>query len=343
MIVIEAVLMILVPCLLGEGVLRLLYGNQYRQKMTRADSVLTGWMIVIGLAEAAHLAAVISGRSFSDCLKIFLPGLAVCTMAAAVLLFVSGRQQKQNKADAREAERFKIKSMMTENPHRAQEQIIFLIFGILVLIQFALLETGGEIYPTGDMTVETVNTMLATDTLYQVNPMTGLPYVQGLPMRLKILCLPTLYAMLCKLFGMSAAELVRGLMPLITLIGGYLAYYTAAQAVFPGDRRKRGIFLVITALILWVGNYTYGMDGFGMQYAGFRGVSFRGLILLPYTFGLILRKKWRLLPLCILAEACILWTLYGMGACLFVTAAMLVTGLLRKRTLSLRRGEEAPV
>lgn len=343
MIVIVEVLMILVPCLLGEGVLRLLYGNQYRQKMTRADSVLTGWMIVIGLAEAAHLTAVILGRSFSDCLKIFLPGLAVCVIAAAVLLFVSGRQQKSDKSHAREAERFKIKSMMTASPHCTQEQIIYLIFGILVLIQFALLETGGKIYPTADMTVETVNTMLATDTLYQVNPMTGLPYVQGLPLRLKILCLPTLYAMLCELFGMSAVQLVWGLMPLITMIGSYLAFYTAARAVFPEDRRKRGIFLVITALILWVGNYRYGMDGFGMQYAGFRAVSFRGLILLPYTFGLILRKKWRLVPLCILAEACIMWTLYGMGACLLVAVAMPVTGLLRKRTLSLRSGEEDPV
>lgn len=89
--------------------------------------------------------------------------------------------------------------------------------------------------------------------------------------------------------------------------------------------------MVLVALLLWVGDYMYGMDGFGVQYAGFRGVSVRMAILLPYTFGLILRRKWKPVVLCILAEACIVWTLYGMGACLFVAVAMAVSGLLGKK------------
>lgn len=340
MILAEMVLMVLIPCLLGEGALRLLYQKQNRQDLTCGDSVLIGWLLVIGLAETAHLAAVFFGRSFSDCVKLFAAGLLLLTAVSAALLFASFYRRKRDRAYAKEAERLAIKRAMEANPHRTQERIIFLVFLVLALIQLALLETGGKIYPVGDMTAETVNTMLATDLVYQANPMTGQPFAAGMPLRLRILCLPTLYAILCRLFSQSAAVLVWNVAPVMVLIGSYLAFYAAAKAFFPKDGRKRGVFMIITALLLWAGNYYYGMDGFAMQYAGYRGVSVRALILLPFTFSLILRKKWRLLPFCILAEACIVWTLYGLGACFFVTAGMLLLGILRDRIAVRRGGKE---
>ena len=74
----------------------------------------------------------------------------------------------------------------------------------------------------------------------------------------------------------------------------------------------------------------YGMDGFGVMHSGFRGVTIRAAILLPYTVGLVLRKKYKLLVLCVLAEACVVWTFYGLGACLLVSVGMLVTDYLIK-------------
>ena len=37
--------------------------------------------------------------------------------------------------------------------------------------------------------------------------------------------------------------------------------------------------------------------------------------------------------LCILAEACIVWTLYGIGACLFVTMGMVLAEIVRKKVI----------
>ena len=143
-------------------------------------------------------------------------------------------------------------------------------------------------------------------------------------MRLKILCLPTLYGILCELFGKSAIAVVWTLVPVLVLLGCYMAYYTVAKALFEEDVQKRWIFMIAVAVILWLADSMYGLDGFAVQYAGFRGVSIRMAILVPYTVGLVLRKKWLPVALCVLVEACIVWTFYGMGICLLVALGMIV-------------------
>lgn len=318
---------LLIPYLLGKGVLRVFYGKCRTQDMTLADSLLTGGMVVIGLAEAAHLGAVAFGRSFSDCKKMFLIGLVLLLFAAAILIVLEQLGKKKDKLSEREAERLRVQRTLTGRRVQTREQMLYFVFGAMVLIQLLLIVTEQKVYPTGDMTAETVNSILDTNAIYQVNPLTGQSYTLGMPMRLKILCLPALYAICCDLFGMSAVQVVWTVVPALTLLGSYLSFFTVAKGLFAEDVRKRGIFMMFVALLLWVGDYMYGMDGFGVQYGGFRGVTIRMAILLPYTFGLILRRKWKLVPLCILAEACIVWTLYGMGACLLVTVGMLLTGL----------------
>lgn len=312
---IEAILIILVACLLGRGALRALYRRTLPPDLNHADSVLVGGMIIIGLAEAAHVGAVVLERSFSDCVRLFAIGLVLLLLVSVVMLALGQRLERHNKVSVAEFQGF------------------FLLLGLMVLLQLLLIVTEQRVYLTGDMTAETVNSMLTTDGIYQVNPLTGQAYTEGIPLRLKLLCLPTLYAIVCDIFGLEATQVVWTLVPVLVLLGSYLAFSTVAKALFPEEGRKRSIFMVIVALLLWVGDYLYGMDGFALQYAGFRGVSIRMTILLPYTFGLILRKKWRLVPLCVLAEACIVWTLYGMGACLLAAVGMLLVEILQKRIL----------
>lgn len=372
MTALKMIVFLLLPCLMGEGALSLFYGKKRREVITRTDSVLIGWILVIGLAEVAHLFAVVLGRPFSDCVKLFLVGMAFLSLASAVILYMAYRREKfgsrakcgghampgknakrgarhhrsghhqslADLAEEREANRLHVKKLMTTTPSGTAEKVIYFIFAVLAILQILMVVTGGKVYPTGDMTVEAVGTILSTDTVYQINPMTGSNYMLGVPMRLKILCLPTLYAIFCEIFSISAVQLLWTAVPAVVLLGTYLAYDTVARALFPEDGKKRGIFLIFVVLLLWAGNYLYGMDGFAVQHAGFRGVSIRMAVLLPYTFGLILRKKWCLLPLCILAEACIVWTLYGMGACFFVTAAMILPGVLRNVIARLHGGKE---
>lgn len=298
---------IIIAYLLGKGTLGALYKTDSAKDMGITDSMLTGGIVVIGLAEAAHLGAVVLGRSFSDCVFVFLAGLVVALAGVAVLLIIRFSKNKLHEI---------------KKPYSKEETVFAAVWLGMVLIQLLLTADSGKVYLTGDMTVETVNTMLTTDTVYQINPMTGQSYVQGIPMRLKMLCLPTLYAILCDIFQYDALELVWHVIPVFTLLGCYLAFYNVAKVLFNGDRKKKSVFMIVVALLLWVGNYMYGMDGFGLRYAGFRGVSIRMLILIPYTISMVLRKKGKMVCLCVLAEACIVWTTYGLGMCLLVAAGL---------------------
>ena len=66
------------------------------------------------------------------------------------------------------------------------------------------------------------------------------------------------------------------------------------------------------------------MDGFGLLFSGWRGVTIRNLVLVPYAVSLSLRKMYLHALLCALAEACVLWTFYGLGVCVVVIAGICI-------------------
>ncbi len=318
--------MALVPFVVGKSALRVLYGNQPTQEFDLADCILTGGIIVIGLAEGAHLGAVILGRSFSDCVKMFGVGIVICFLVALGIQMLCKRKCLRKKAQKGDTVR-KMQSVEKKGiviaPATGMQKMVYILFGIIVIIQGISIVTMQRVYLDGDMTLETVNSFLATDGIYQVNPMTGKAYTLGIPMRLKILCLPTFYAILCESFRLDAGAVVLQNIPLFVLLGSYLACSTVAKKFFGENAVRRGIFLVLTALLFVAGDYMFGMDGFGVMHSGFRGVTIRAAILVPYTLGLMLRKKYKLVLLCILVEACVVWTFYGLGACVAVAAGVL--------------------
>lgn len=323
--------MILIPWLLGKGSLLILYGKRAKREFSAGDSFLTGWMISIGLAEAAHIIAVLFGQSFSDCIKLFTLCVLVCSGLAILLLAVNRLLNKEERNYSHYREKLSGLWAGQSKGMRAAG----ILFILMLAVQFVTIIGQPGVYRGGDMTLETVQSFLSTDAIYQVNPLTGRAYELGMPSRLKLLCLPTLYGSLSRIFRLKPETVIWTLIPLFVLAACYLAYGTVARILFSEDRFARRCFMVLVALLVWVSDYMYGMEGFGLLHCGFRGVSVRGAVLLPYIAGLVLRKKWKVAVLCILTEACIVWTLYGLGICFFVAVGMSVTAfglkLWRKR------------
>ena len=315
------ILLIIIPYFLGKGILYIPHEKRGGRETDSTDHLLTGWIVLIGLAEAVHLGAAMTGQSFSLCMKIFAAGLGVCLAAAAVVLTVGYRKHRNIRSG--QAHR--------NVKYTLSAQLLTTLAAVMILLQVISVLTQDRIYMEGDMTLETVNSFLASDSVYGVNPLTGAPYEGGIPLRLKILCLPSLYGMICSASGLDAGQIVYHIIPGVMLVCGYMVYLQLAGILFPGSQEKRACFLIAVNLIFWTQDYLYGMDGFGALHSGFRGTSIRAMLLLPYTFSLILRRKWKGTVLCILAEACIVWTFYGMGACLFVTAGMYLVEFIRKR------------
>lgn len=329
----------LVPFLFGKGALALLYGRECRQ-YSRSDAFLTGLMALLGVTEAAHLSAVFLGWSFTDCVRMWNVTSAVICMAV-LLIFLWKRQKKKHLPAGKrggERERFPKKLPVDNTSYSGTQQILLLVLALSVLLQIILLLTGNAQYRDGDITLETVNSFLSSDAVYQVNPLTGSAYELGVPVRWKLLSLPTLYAVLSKTFGLSTEYVVYRAVPVLVLIAGYLVYGRLAEVLFGNDHTKKSIFLLLVSVLFWLGSYSQAVDGFGVMYGGFLGTTIRNVILVPYTVCMCLKRKWKVVFLCILAEACITWTLYGMGVCLEAGVLMAVIARVLRITGDSREG-----
>lgn len=283
-----------------------------------ADALLTGELILTGLAVTAHVAAVFTGQSFSRCMVIFLGILGAALLLTAVLFLFCGMARGRKKGSEGEGQ----PAANAKSRPDSAEMFLTGIFWVLVVSQLLWLLWNAGTYAKGDMTVETVGSFLQTDSLYRVNPMTGQAYGEGIPNRLKILCLPTLYGFFCRLSGLSPESVVTAAVPVWVFVSSYAAFSCVAKCLFPESRKKRLCFLIAIVIVMWAGCGFHSMDGFSLLYCGYRGVTIRNLVLIPWLLSLCLRKKWKMTVLCILAEAGIVWTFYGMGACLLTAAGL---------------------
>ena len=266
-----------------------------------SDLLIRGCLIIIGLTEVAHLAGCLLGWSFLAVTELLLAEIAV-----AVLVLILSGLIAHKKAIAVSA---------------IAGKTVAAALGFLILLQVLWILTGERVWTDGDMTLETVNTFLKENSIYTVDPLTGEPYTQGMSFRLKLLCLPTLYGTISRWSGMAPETVVYRLIPCLTLCMGYLAYGRLGAVLFDHNREKCNIFLIIVGILFCAGTYMPGVDGFDIFYGGFRGVTIRAAVLLPYLFSCLFERKYLGAVLCILAEACMVWTLYGAGVCLLVTVA----------------------
>jgi hypothetical protein len=262
---------------------------------------------------------------------------AVIAVSAAALLFVLFLRGQKAKKESPKAGQM----AMQKNRMGAGGWCLLGAFVAVLASQIVFLILQPVVYLEGDMTVETVASFLESNAIYKVNPLTGQAYTQGLPLRIQILGLPTLYGALADLFSVPARLLVAKIVPVAVLLIAYAAFATIGVAFFGKEKRKVIGFLLVVAALFWAGSYAESMDGFALLYCGYRATTIRNTILVPWTVSLCMRGKWLTAFLAVAAEACITWTLYGMGVCLLVVAVMGIATLVRVPFLRRQKaGEE---
>ena len=211
------------------------------KKNTLGDCLMTGVIVAIGLAEACHLAAVFLGLPFSACSRLLGMALGVWLVLGTVLLAAGRRHILTEPGGKRRLD--------------PSEKILYGMLALTVISQLIFIGMGNAIYRKGDMTVETVGSFLAVDGIYRVNPMTGTPYTEGMPLRLKILCLPTLYGSLCRWTGLEPGLMVQRIVPMAVLLGSYGAFSLLGRTLFPEEGRMRALFLLLVSALMWAGAY----------------------------------------------------------------------------------------
>lgn len=275
-------------------------------RKTIPDRVIECSLTVIGMAEAAHLTALFLGLSFSVCTIILAALLAGGILWNAGLILWHRKQSKQG-AGSSGQEGMTFYKLWKNYPGR------LMLCGFIIILQLIWYYWMHLPYLKNDITGETVQTMLATNSIYEVNPLTGQAFSAGMPMRLKVLVLPTLFAFICRCTGVSVITLCYSIVPCIVLLLSYTVYLGWAEYLFPGEGKKRILFLYFTVLIYQFGAYSLPMDGYSLFFGGFQGEAFRTGIILPYALLCCLRGRWKGVLLCLLAEVCVVWTFYGLG------------------------------
>ncbi len=337
MIILLWLLLAVVPWLIGAGVLAVIY-RKPSLPVRMTDAWIIGSLCCVGAAQALHLAGAFGHLQLSRLAALWHGVIAVLCILALVSVAVICRKQK---------ERFRIL------PENGGSFLLPGIFLLMVLIQTVYVYCMPAVATAGDITVETLRSFQAQNGIYQVDPLTGQAYTQGLSLRYRILCLPTLYTILASSFQVDGTLFVQNLIPVVVLAGTYMVYYRLARMLFGADLRKKYLFLILVSLIFWCGEGAVWLDGYGALHSAWLGTSIRNLILLPYALSLGLEKDlrhtWPGMLLCVLAEACICWTFYGMGLCLALLVILLVLdkisagrGFRRLSSRILGRGEERP-
>lgn len=309
----------LVPWLLGAGILIVVYGKS-AAPIRMTDAWVMGGMCCIGVAEALHLLGTFGHLSLGRLLLLWHGMIAV--LGAAALALTAGIYRKHR-------ERFQIL------PEKDRSFVMPCIFLLMVLVQAIYVYCMPALPADGDIMVETLCSFRTADGIYRVNPLTGQAYTQGQSLSHRILGLPTLYTLLAASFGVEGELFVRNLIPVAVLAGTYMVYYRISRLLFGDNLRKKYLFLTVAALIFWCGEGFPWLDGYAVLHGAWMGTSIRNLILLPYALSLglerDLRHTWPGMALCVLSEACVCRTFYGLGMCALLLAVLLALDMVSGR------------
>ena len=300
------------PILFGTGIWICINRTSSDEKMHLWEAYLYGFTGSIGIFEIGHLAGIFTKCTLTDSGRIItwvIVGASICSVA---VLFR------------------KIRTVVNLRKDPCKLCIPCMLFFLLMAVQIYCICSVPVIQTDGDITLETVNSFLVTDMIYEVSPLTGKVF-GGAPLRYEILCLPTIYTLLCKWSGLEPAFIVGTVIPSAVVCLAYMAYYLLGRTLFGkenGSKEKSWWFMVIVSAVFFLCEQSVYMDGYGILHAGHLGTTIRNGVLIPLVLYAVLEKKWILACFCILAEACIVWTFWGVGMSVVVLAGGVLAGAL---------------
>lgn len=323
MIILFVILLVTVPVFVGRAVLRLCYRKEQFPEVW--ESYIVGTFSCILLGEALHLCTLFLHWPFCRFALwygIVLTAAFVLSAGAAVWEAAGKRKKRTNRVGK-------------NRPGRNKPDVRMLVLAFIVILQcffFIVMHMPDNRF---DITAETVSTMLETDTVYQLNPMTGRAYEVGMPMRIKILALPSIYAAVCKWFHLEPQTVVYSLIPMFVLVLSYFTFFGWARFLYPALEKKQHRFMLFAALLLQFGNYAAVTLGYGLFHMGYRGEILCAGVLYPYLLLLCLRRRKLPLLICLAAEIGMVWTWYGLGGglflCLVTTAVLFLSDRWKRR------------
>ena len=234
-----AVWLLLIPWFAGVFYFR-------RENRSWSEQLLGGYILLFAITELISLAAIF--------MKQPLHILTAVYGVAAVFLAACGLRTIYQKRKAGEA--FVKKTQIS--PELAVAAVLILV-QLVILILYAHMDEDDAFY------VGTATTAVETDSVYAVNPYTGIPY-KKLPSRYILSPFPAFLAVISRLCaGLSPVVVAHTIFPPVFVFLAYLVLYQYSRRFFQEKVREQGIFMILCAGILWASGYSvYNFGAFAM-------------------------------------------------------------------------------
>ena len=293
----------------------------------RADvfsSFCAGSMVILCVSFVSHLLTIMRSGLIADEKKlagiIMVVVMTVSYFAFVILTVIMGKagdKKKEKKSSGTAAKAFAVLAVLA------------CVTGLVVTA------AGLRVNSVGDETLETVRVFLKGNVMYTVNPLTGAAFTEGVPSRVKILCLPGLYAVMSGAFGTSPELIVHNIAPAFWFLSGLCAFLSLSKSLCSGQDNeilKRSVFMLSAVLILFATDLSAYAQGFAVLSQMYSGPAIRIWVLIPFMLYLLFEKKYITALLPVLCEALICRTQYGIGFCagiyvLFVCSMLAVRRL----------------
>ncbi len=272
--------------------------------------LVTGLWVILGCAEAAHLITLITDRSLQTYTQ--LCGIFV---AAGMLVYVGILCWMHRKWPKPERINLERKVLW--------QGVLFAALTVLTLVHFL----QGYVPDLQDAVYDITIGNVESGRIMEVHPFLGQAGGSGMPLRMKILGLSSLYSSLITISQQSIYMIMCKMVPIVIWCCTMLVYQAFGEKLFPHNREKRWLFLSMIALFLLITSKSTGLAGYRVFFAGFSGETIRGVLLMPYALYVSWQRKWLLAVLSIVVEACLVWTTWGIGYCTVIVVCMLLVHL----------------
>ena len=285
--------------------------------------LVTGLWVILGCAEAAHLLTLMTDQSLQT--YNLLCGIFVLTGVLVYAGILTWWKRKAPKLESKKAKR-KV----------TWQGVLFVVLAVLTLVHFL----RGYVPDLEDAVYEITIGNVESGRIMEVHPFLGQTGGSGMPLRMKILGLSSLYSSLITISQQSTYMIICKVVPIVVWSCTMLVYWAFGEKLFPEDRGKRRLFLSLIAFFFLITSKSTGLAGYRLFFAGFSGETIRGVLLIPYALYVSWQRKWILAVLAIVAEACLVWTTWGIGYCTVIVVCMLIVHLWMDRRCKHASGME---
>lgn len=136
-------------------------------------------------------------------------------------------------------------------------------------------------YLREDIMLPTIRTTLATNTIYEYNPITSQQFTLGLISSKRIISLPVFYAYICRVLAIDEPLLIYVVMTIQTLVCTFFACMLFIVPVLK-NRSKNIFFSMFLAAVILSGDYFSGSIGYKLLWNGYAGDTIVAATMLPY-------------------------------------------------------------